>query len=583
MRSHQHDEDELERQQALRRATPDSSASTPVAADAVLRLQRTAGNTAVSALVSRQPQAVVQRDTGENETFDASDDPFAHQPVITPADDSIGKLVFELREQEDKDAPLGITRPTASLDAGAANLRSMSDFAQRTVVHYGSKYGTEDPSDADKTGIVDAGKRMLKDFVFGSDTSRAVAKAASENQKQVDHATVTSSLLRASLLGWLDMIDSSNSAWGYTRMQAKECNIDLLDTKLPDNDPRRLAPLGGGSTPDGAQHLDVDQVAAAGNQSGKDAKSTNFKQGIDNTSLLQAKRNHMEKSDSARAKQRMASQLLFEGATKANAEALKAEDDKKQDWQGYKLALDAVITAVEVGAGGAELPEGKVADQVNGMANSVNPLAETGGVDKAKLADWGVAGLKGVMDEKIASIDRVIGKLKEVQANRQAVISAQREIAIVEEYQIALRAERDSLITLDEESQKMLAAMQEYGGALGQAVEDKGMMPKGFSSNEADLVLLGRIRQTMVLTELATRSSARTYVDQLRGNLAPLQGMTDGPWPALVTAESQRSAQIDAVVAEADRILGVRMKHLDALQSAFLSGMAGAGQVNKPY
>ena len=78
-------------------------------------------------------------------------------------------------------------------------------------------------------------------------------------------------------------------------------------------------------------------------------KATGSKQAIDNTSFLAAQRNHAQMTSEARIAQRAAASILFESSSKANAEMVKAEEEKKEDWQGYKMALDATITAVELG------------------------------------------------------------------------------------------------------------------------------------------------------------------------------------------------------------------------------------------
>ena len=92
----------------------------------------------------------------------------------------------------------------------------------------------------------------------------------------------------------------------------------------------------------------------------------------------------------------------------------------------------------------------------------------------------------------------------------------------MEAYHAALTAERDAIITLDEEGQKMQAALQEFGGTLDQSVEDKGLMPKGFSANEADMILLGRIRQALGTTQLAMATSVSDYVAELKQHLTAL-------------------------------------------------------------
>ncbi len=522
------------------------------------------------------------------------DDPFMNPPAIKPADDSIGQLVEQLRAQEDQDAPAPLPRPAASLDAGAENLKQMSLFAQRTLVHYGSKYGAGEPSEGSKTGMWDSIKQEAKDFLFGGPTTRAIAKAASDNQKTVDNATVVASLLRSSFAGWLTTVDASNSAWGLTRMQAKECQIDIAPGELPKDDPRRLAGLGGEGSPQGPSQIDLNQVAQGAQQVGADAKATGSKQGIDNTSFLAAQRNHAQKTGEARIAQRAAATILFESSSKANGEMVKAEEGKKEDWQAYKKALDTAITAVEFGVaqgGGVALPEGHggspLPDPFAAPPTSASSpdwlLPQSGELDKKKLADWGIGALKAPLDEKIAKIEQEIKTLKECQSNRQAVISAQQDIAKVEAYHAALAAERDAIITLDEEGQKMQAALQEFGGTLDQSVEDKGLMPKGFSANEADMILLGRIRQALGTTQLAMATSVSDYVAELKQHLTALGAMTDGPWPALVATENTRCAQIAAVVAEAQRLLNTRMQQLAALQRTFVAGMNGAGQVNKPY
>ena len=124
------------------------------------------------------------------------DDPFMNPPAIKPADDSIGQLVEQLRAQEDQDAPAPLPRPAASLDAGAENLKQMSLFAQRTLVHYGSKYGAGEPSEGSKTGMWDSIKQEAKDFVFGGPTSSSDREGGigqPEDGRQCDSGGVAAS------------------------------------------------------------------------------------------------------------------------------------------------------------------------------------------------------------------------------------------------------------------------------------------------------------------------------------------------------------------------------------------------------
>ncbi|GAA5024684.1 DUF4157 domain-containing protein [Actinopolymorpha pittospori] len=558
-------DDRFERQaaataeQAMQRQLTGDSPQSPDQSEPVLEEEVTPS--LAQRTVQRSHEIVAQRDA-DDDTFDHDADPLAHPPVIKPADDSIGELIFELRAQEDQEAPTPLSRPTTSLDTSAENLRQVSTFSQSVLVQYGSKSG--EPDDAAKSGLLDSLKQSLKDFAYGGETTRSIAKTASANQRSVDNATVLASLVRSSFLNWIGMVDQSNSAWGLTKVQAKECQIDISPGELGTDDPRRLIGLGGAPVPEGPDRIDVNQVQQSAHQVAADVRQTGTRQAIDNTSFQMATRNHLEKSTNARIAQRNASQILFEGASAANAGMLKAEDEHKADWQAYRLALDSVLTAVEIGG------------------NIAEPLSEKAAPDTS-LTDWGVDAMRFAMDEKLASIERTLAKLKECQANRQAVISDQQAIATVEAYQLALKSEREALITLDEEGQKMMSALKEFGGVLDQSVEDKGLMPKGFSTNEADLALLGRIRQSLATTELAARTSPAQFIDELQANLAPLADMSDGPWPALFSSESARYGQISTVVNEAQRLLQNRKIHLDALHVAFLSGMKGAGDVGKPY